>query len=133
MKNPFLYKDLIMLSNKIFLKFFIATTFISIHAVNHTNTITTTIIEQRIETKIEPSFTQKIRAFVIENKPLFVGAFILSIIALYPKRAPLFIEWTLMNLMLHLLGNPNNHVSVHFNSIYSSYPTYWSPRPFWWF
>ena len=106
-----------MLKN-IFLPLLItAATFISTNAINHTNTITTTtIIEHHIETKtIEPSLAQKIRAFVVDNKPIFVGAFIISIIALYPQRAPVFIEWMLIHLTAQMLGNKTNtHLLFHF-------------------
>lgn len=102
------------------------------HNCQTTEVFTTTVLEHRIETKAEPSsFFQKIKAFVDGNKPLFVGAFIVTILAMYPKRAPFFIEWMLINLFTNILTDGNSHVSVHFNSYY---PTYWSHRPYWsWF
>ena len=92
-----------MLKSMHIVTIFITTAFISMQGVAHTNTITTTITQHHIEIKEKPSFLQKLKAFVNENKPLVAGVFVLSILAMYLNRAPLFIEWTLMNLMLHVL------------------------------
>ncbi len=122
-----------MLKSTFILNIFIAGAFISMQGINHTNYISaTTTIKHHIETREKPSLLQKLKAFVCENKQLFIGVFALSILAMYPDTTPIFIEWTLVNLISHALGNRNSHISVNFNPIYPSYyPTYWSHRPFW--
>lgn len=120
-----------MLKSAPILKFFIAAIFISMQAHNGqtTQVFTTTVTEHRIETKAEPSsLMQKINAFVDGHKTIITGAFIVTILAMYPKRAPFFIEWMLINLFTNILTDGKSHVSVHFNSYH---PTYWSHRPYW--
>ena len=107
-------------NNKFIPNIFLIATFFSIQTHNSIKkeVVTTTTIEQRIEIKkIEPSLAQKIRAFVVDNKPIFVvGAFIVSILALYPHRAPIFIEWMLIHLTAQMLGGKTNtHLLFHFH------------------